>query len=75
MLEEDGMPAAAERLSYLEGQVNEHSNNFVEFRESIRHLEQRMDTGFAAMERRFTWVVGLQVTTLVAVVGALLARG
>jgi hypothetical protein len=54
----------------------------MELRESVLHLgqrmdhlEQRMDTGFATMERRFTWVVGMQMTTIVAILGALLARG
>ena len=48
-------------------------------------LERRLDARFDAIDRRFeimdekvarhfTWVVGIQVTTLVAIVGALLAR-
>ena len=40
-------------------------------------LDQKMDAGFAALDRkidhRFAWVVGIQLTTTVAVVGAVLA--
>jgi hypothetical protein len=54
--------------------------------QSLRHLDQKMDTRFDLVDRRFesmddkmsrqfVWVVGVQVTTLVAIVGALLARG
>ena len=49
-------------------------------------LERRFETRFDVNDRRFeglddrvarhfTWLVGLQVTTLVAILGALLARG
>ena len=37
-------------------------------------LERRMDTLDDKISRHFTWVVGIQVTTLVAIVAALLAR-
>ena len=51
----------------------------------VADLEQRMDRRFEGVDRRldvldekisrhFTWVVGIQVTTLVAIVAALLAR-
>ena len=90
------MPTLEERVAYLEGQVSEHSHTLIEIRDSIRHLEQRLDARFDQIERRletrfdvndrrfeglddkvarhFTWLVGIQVTTLVAIVGALLAR-
>jgi hypothetical protein len=76
--------------------VSEHSHTLIEIRDSIRHLEQRLDARFDQIERRFdtrfdvndrrfeglddkvarhsTWLVGIQVTTLAAIVGALLAR-
>ena len=91
------MPTLEERVAYLEGQVSEQSHALLEVRDSVRHLEHRMDARFEAMERRFetrfdaadrrlggleekvsrqfVWVVGVQVTTFVAIVGALLARG
>jgi len=51
----------------------------------VTDLEQRMDRRFEGVDRRldvldekisrhFTWVVGIQVTTLVAIVAALLTR-
>ncbi|MEQ1759964.1 MAG: hypothetical protein ABL986_16735 [Vicinamibacterales bacterium] len=76
----------AERVAYLEGQVNEHSNTFSDMRETMRHFENRMDVRFESVDRRleqldqkmsrqFLWLVGVQMTTLVAMVGALMARG
>ena len=91
------MPTLEERVACLEGQVNEQSHALPEVRDSVRHLEHRMDARFEALERRFearfdaadrrlggleekvsrqfVWVVGVQGTTFVAIVGALLARG
>lgn len=37
-------------------------------------LDQRTDALDAKMSRQFIWLVGVQVTTLVAIVAALLAR-
>jgi uncharacterized coiled-coil protein SlyX len=47
------MPTVEERLSHLEGRVAEQASMFTELRESIRHLEHRMDAGFQQIERRF----------------------
>jgi hypothetical protein len=55
------------------------------FEQRFTQLERRFETRFDVVERRFeglddrvarqfTWLVGIQVTTLVAIVGALLAR-
>jgi hypothetical protein len=96
MLWEVAVPTLEERVAYLEGQVSEHSHTLIEIRDSIRHLEQRLDARFDQIERRFetrfdvndrrfeglddkvarhfTWLVGIQVTTVIAIVGALLAR-
>jgi len=82
------MPSLEERVAYLEGQVSELSHGLVALREGlgevdqrIRHLELRMDARFESTDRRldaldarFGWVIGIQVTTLVAIVAALLAR-
>ena len=76
----------AERVAYPEGQVNEHSNTFSDMRETMRHFENRMDARFESVDRRleqldqkmsrqFLWLVGVQMTTLIAMVGALMARG
>ena len=93
------MPTLEERVAYLEGQVSDHSHALMEVRDSVRHLELRMDARFEAVDRRFEavdrrfdtldrridgldaklsshfiWLVGILVTTLVAMVAALLAR-
>jgi hypothetical protein len=55
-------------MGYLEGRVEEHSNMLQEQRVAFRHLDDKMS-------RQFTWMVGIQITTLVAVLVALLSRG
>ena len=65
--------------------MSEHAHTLVDIRESIRQLERRCEARFDVVDRRlegldervarqFTWLVGIQVTTLVAIVGALLAK-
>ena len=83
------MATLEERVAYLEGQVSEHTQTLIDIRDSIRQLEQRFDRRLDAIEdkldrrydalddkmsRQFSWLGGIQVTTLVAIVGALLAR-
>jgi uncharacterized coiled-coil protein SlyX len=84
------MQSLEERVAYLEGQVSEQSHALLEVRDSVRHLEQRLEARFDAFERRvdtrigaledkvsrqFVWTVGVQVTTFVGLVAALLSRG
>ena len=73
------MPTIEERVAYIEGQMSEQSHALVEVRDAIRHLEHRVDTRMDGLDdkvsRQFVWLVGIQVTTLVAIVGALVARG
>ena len=75
-----------ERVAHLEGHVNELSQRLSSVEGAVRHLEQRMDARFEAVDRRFDtldgrmsrqfmWLVGIQITTLVAVVVALISRG
>ena len=75
-----------ERVAHLEGHVNELSQRLSSIEGAVRHLEQRMDARFEAVDRRFDaldgrmsrqfmWLVGIQITTLVAVVVALISRG
>ena len=47
---------------------------FVAIDQRFAAVDQRLAALDDKMSRHFTWLVGLQVTTLVAVVGALLAR-
>ncbi|MBM3819092.1 MAG: hypothetical protein FJW14_08780 [Acidimicrobiia bacterium] len=57
------MAAMEQRVAYLEGRVEAHSKTFVDLRDDIRRLDDKIS-------RQFLWLVGLQVTTLVAVLGA-----
>ena len=67
-----------ERVAYVEGQVNELSVRLSTLERKVDHLEQRMDARFDRMDekmsRQFMWLVGIQITTLVAIVAALLSR-
>jgi hypothetical protein len=67
MVEESGMAAEAERLAFLEGRIVEHSRQIDGIREAIDNLDGKVS-------RQFMWLVGIQVTTLVAIVAALVAR-
>ena len=59
-----------ERVAYVEGQVNELSERFSGVEAAIRHLETRFD----AVDSKFMWTIGIQITTLVAILAALLSR-
>jgi hypothetical protein len=69
------MLARDERVAILETTVNEHTMTFVAMRDAFAHLEQRIDTRLDRLEntvsRQFVWTVGIQVTILLAVIGAL----
>ena len=70
--------AMLERVAYLEGQVNEQSQAFVALRESLGRFEQRVDARFDAldgkMSHQFLWMIGIQITILLAVLGAVFSR-
>jgi hypothetical protein len=66
--------------------VSELSLRLAGLEAAIRHLEQRTDTRFDTVDRRFDaldvkmsrqfmWLAGVQITTLVAIVAALISRG
>jgi hypothetical protein len=59
-----------ERVAYVEGQVSELSERLSGVEAAIRHLETRFD----AVDSKFMWMIGIQITTLVAIVVALLSR-
>ena len=71
------MAVQDQRLAVLETTVSEHSQTFIELRDTMVRLEQRMDTRFDRLDdkvsRVFAWVVGIQVTVLIAVIGSLLS--
>ena len=54
-------------MGYIEGRVEEQSNMLQELRASFRHLDDKMS-------RQFTWLVGIQITTFVAILIALFSR-
>jgi uncharacterized coiled-coil protein SlyX len=89
MLEACGMATEEQRVAYLEGQVNEQSQALIAIRDSLGRFEQRVDARFNAIEQRvdarfnaleskmstqFLWIIGVQVTVLVAVLAAMLSR-
>lgn len=78
------MAVLQERVAQVEGQVSELSLRISAVEGAIRHLEQRMDARFEGVDRRFDalegkmsrqfmWLIGIQVTTLAAIVTALAA--
>jgi uncharacterized coiled-coil protein SlyX len=106
------MAEVEERVAYLEGRVEDHSQMVNGLRDALASLEARMDRRFEAMDRRFeaidrrfeaidrrfelidrrfeavdqrletidakmsrqfVWLVGIQVTTLIAVAGGFAA--
>jgi hypothetical protein len=80
--EEEHMASVPERVASLEGIVSGQSNTIAGLRDDMSRLEHRMDARFAAlddrMSRQFHWIVGIQITSLIAtiaaVLGALLAQ-
>jgi uncharacterized coiled-coil protein SlyX len=74
-----------ERVAFLEGRVVEQSNTLGGIREAMASLENRLDQRFehvdqrfdaldAKLSRQFMWLAGMLLTTLVAVVTALVTR-
>ena len=73
-----------ERLAILETAVSEHTATFVAMRESLTHLEQRLDARMDRLEdkfsrlddkvsRQFVWMVGIQITVLLTLVGSIVS--
>lgn len=74
-----------ERVAFLEGRVVEQSNTLGGIREAMASLENRLDQRFervdqrfdaldAKLSRQFMGLAGMLLTTLVAVVTALVTR-
>lgn len=65
-----------ERVAYLEGQTAEHVSAIGELRLDVRDLRAEMSRRFDQMEAKFdmkfTWMIGFQFATLMAVIAALL---
>jgi uncharacterized coiled-coil protein SlyX len=73
------MPRVEERVAHVEAQVNELSQGLADVKETIRHFEKRVDARFDTLDGKvstqFMWLVGIHVTTLAAIVAALISRG
>ncbi len=83
------MATVDERVAYIEGQMAEQAHTFLAIRDALKgidqridrveqridRVEQRIDGLDDKMSRQFLWLVGIQITTLIAVVGAVLSRG
>jgi len=79
------MATLEERVAYLEGRGEEHAGAIAEVRADVRDVRQdvrdlraemirrfeQVDARFAHVDNRFNWLVGLQVATLLAIVGLL----
>ena len=67
------MATVEERLAFLEGRVGEHGVTINGIRDALEALEARMDRRFDTLDRRFTWLIGLQVMTMASVLSAFVA--
>jgi hypothetical protein len=83
------MPTLEERVATLEGRMTpdlreEMQRGFAETRQEFakvraemaqgfEHLDDRFDRLDDRMQRQFTWIVGIQLTTMVTVIGVLAA--
>lgn len=64
-----------ERLEAVDRRFESQDRRFESFDRRFESVDRRFESLDDKISRQFVWVVGVQVTTLVAVVGALLARG
>jgi hypothetical protein len=68
------MVSVQERVPNLAGIVSGQSNTIGELRDAMSRFEHRMDARFAAlddrMSRQFHWIVGIQITSLMATIAA-----
>ena len=73
------MATLEERVAYLEGRGEEHAAAIAEVRldvrdvrAEIRDFRSEMNRRFDQTDLRFTWMIGFQFATLLALIGALL---
>jgi hypothetical protein len=69
------MQAVEERVSYLEGKMEEVGKSLVRLEGALSALDQKMDRRFDALEnrseQRFLWLLGAQLTTLIAIIAGM----
>ena len=66
------MGSLEERVAYLEGRGEEHAASLGEVPADILDLRTEMNRRFDQMDTKFTWLIGVQFTTLIAAIAALL---
>jgi hypothetical protein len=66
------MGSLEERVAYLEGRGEEHAASLGEVRADIRDLRAEMNRRFDQMDTKFSWLIGVQFTSLIAAIAALL---
>jgi hypothetical protein len=66
------MGSLDERVAYLEGRGEEHADSLSEVPADIRDLRAEMNRRFDQIDTKFTWLIGVQFTTLIAAIAALL---
>ena len=77
------MPSVEERLAYLEGRVGDQATALIDVRTELRDLRSETNAGFsslrnaiesrfAAVDAKVTWVIGIQVGMLLMIAGAAL---
>ena len=70
------MATLEERVAYLEGQTSDHTAAISELRLDVRDLRTDMNRRFDSLDSRldtkFMWLIGVQFTSLIAAIAALL---
>ncbi len=73
------MGTLEERVAYLEGRGEEHAAAIGEVRADIRDVRAELrdfraevNRRFDQMDTKFLWLIGIQFTTLIAAIAALL---
>ena len=72
------MPTLEERVAMLEGRMtpdlrDETQRGFAETRQAFARLDDRFQRLDDRMHRQFTWLVGIQLTMMVTMIGVLAA--
>jgi DNA-binding GntR family transcriptional regulator len=72
------MPTLEERVATLEGRMtpdlrDEMQRGFAETRQAFARLDDRFQRLDDRMHRQFTWLVGIQLTMMVTMIGVLAA--
>jgi chromosome segregation ATPase len=60
-----------QRLSYQEAKMEDVGKALADLKGSIVALDQKVDRRFDAVEQRFMWLFGAQITTLITIMAGL----